>query len=709
MKISVFGILTLASASLFVTSLAARAQTQDEATVRRLAEVIVTATRRETPAFETPYATHALDLATQASERAFRSLPSALDSVPGVMTQKTAFGQESPFIRGFTGFRTLLLVDGIRVNNSVFRDGPNQYWGLVDPLALARLELVKGPSSVVYGSDAIGGTANGLTRAPELRAESAWSRRAYYRFSSAEESHIGRGEISANVGDQFGFIGGASYKTFGDLRAGGDTGQLSHTGYDELDSDAKFVFAPREHLRVTLAWQHAEQEAVPRWHSTVFSKSFAGTTLGTDLQRDTDENRDFAYARLDADDLGGAVERAQFTVSYQRHGETEFRVPANGRLQIQGFRVDTLGVGAQFESPATRLGTWTFGADYYRDWVDSHGARQLVAGGPLVPQPRGTVADDASYDLVGAFAQDELNVGEKWTVTAGGRYTFARAEAGVVDPDPAALPNVGPLADDWNSVVGSGRALFRATEHWHLFAGISQGFRAPNLSDLTRFDTARSGELETPSPNLKPEQFISYEVGVKTQHERVNGYAAYFYTDISDMIVRFPTGALINGQPEVTRANSGRGFVHGVELAGEWRVGGGWSLWGDVTWMEGELETPVSPGVSATAPLSRVQPATAHLGGRWRAPQKRWWIETAVTLAARADKLSFEDQRDTQRIPPGGTPGYAVWHVRGGWRVREGVDVFAGIENILDKDYRVHGSGINEPGRNAIVGAEVKF
>ncbi len=87
--------------------------------------------------------------------------------VPGVIVQKTGHGQGSPFLRGFTGFRTLLLIDGIRLNNSVFRDGPNQYWNTVDPFTIGQLEIIKGPSSVLFGSDAIGGTVNVVTRSRE--------------------------------------------------------------------------------------------------------------------------------------------------------------------------------------------------------------------------------------------------------------------------------------------------------------------------------------------------------------------------------------------------------------------------------------------------------------------------------------------------------------------------------------------------------------
>lgn len=98
--------------------------------------------------------------------------------------------QGSPYLRGFTGFRTLMLIDGIRLNNSTFRDGPNQYWNTVDSLALERLELVCGPSSVLYSSDAIGGTVNALSLGrQEYPGGFDWDARTFYRFASAEDSH----------------------------------------------------------------------------------------------------------------------------------------------------------------------------------------------------------------------------------------------------------------------------------------------------------------------------------------------------------------------------------------------------------------------------------------------------------------------------------------------------------------------------------------
>jgi len=129
-----------------------------------LDEIIVTASRRSEKAFVVPYTVNVQDARELIENRQVRTLAEALRELPGVMVQKTGHGQGSPYIRGFTGLRTLFLIDGIRLNNSTFREGPNQYWNTVDPFSVQRLELVKGPSSALYGSDAIGGTVNAISR-----------------------------------------------------------------------------------------------------------------------------------------------------------------------------------------------------------------------------------------------------------------------------------------------------------------------------------------------------------------------------------------------------------------------------------------------------------------------------------------------------------------------------------------------------------------
>lgn len=109
-----------------------------------------------------------------------------------------------------------------------------------------------------------------------------------------------------------------------------------------------------------------------------------------------------------------------------------------------------------------------------------------------------------------------------------------------------------------------------------------------------------------------------------------------------------------------------------------------------------------------TEPIERLMPPTGRAGLRWNASE-RYWVECSCTIAARADRLSSRDKEDTSRIPPGGTPGYAVYDVRAGWRCSNDIVLSLAVENIADEDYRIHGSGINEPGRNVVLATEWTF
>ncbi len=678
--------------------------------------IVVTATRIEEQNFYVPYTVDVLDGNTLSSERAARTLPEALSETPGVLVQKTGHGQGSPFIRGFTSQRTLLLIDGIRLNNAVFREGPNQYWNTVDPLTIDRLEVVKGPSSVLYGSDAIGGTVSVTTRSREpLREGDAangafdWGRRIYYRFASAENSHASRAELDAAYGTHVGILGGVTYKDFGDLSGGRDIGEMPNTGYEDFDADVKTIVRLRPDLDLVLAFQRVDQDDVPRTHSTIFSKSFRGTTIGTDFKRDLDQIRHLGYAQLHWQPEADWLSRVSFSTSYQQQEEIEVRVRSNARKRRQGFRDGTFGSWVQFESPAP-IGTLTYGVEYYHDEVDSFFKEFEPDGSLRSVRPRGPVADDASYDLLGVYLQDAFRPVERLEVIVGGRFNYAHAEADEVDPDPSSAPNFGDLNEDFSSAVGSLRLVYEMLEEWNLFGGVSQGFRAPNLADLTRFDVARSGEVETPAPDLDPEDFVSFEAGSKLWIEEVGleTYASYHYTLIDGMIVRFPTGNVIDGDPEVTKDNAGDGFLHGVELGLAWNFCGGFTALGSVTWMEGEVDTFIG-STKSRKPLSRLQPATGIIGLRWDSPERKYWVESTVTIVDNQDRLSPRDEADTQRIPPGGTPGYTIYTIRGGAQVIEGLKLFAAVENITDVDYRVHGSGQNAPGTNAILGADWRF
>lgn len=678
----------------------------------RTRPVVVTATRSAEDPFRVPFSTATITR-EQFRRRSYRTTPQALRDTPGVMVQETAHGHGSPYIRGVTSFRNLFLIDGIRLNNSVFRPGPNQYWNTVDPYSLDRLELVKGPSSVLYGSDAVGGTVNAITKDPYTYGSGTdgvtYGGNSYVRYATAENSLHGRGEISVGYthedGSRTGVLFGGTAKNFGDLEGGKAVGTQPATGYEEYAFDLKVEHWFDENTRLVFLHQNLAQDDVPRTHRTVNGITWRGLTSDSDLQRNFDQDRHLSYVQFHKERMGGIIDEVHASVSFHRQEEVRNRVRGSGAAEAQGFDVDTYGAFVQLASDSP-IGRLTYGIELYHDEVDTFFRDGTPTAAEMI---QGPVGDDATYDLLGVYVQDEIQVSDRFSLNLGVRFNYVAADADSVR-DPVTSTQIA-LDDDWNAFVGSARFLYEAVEDTvNVFGGVSQGFRAPNLSDLSRFDSARSGEQEIPAPGLDPENYIQYEIGTKVESENLSLQAAYFYTDIEDQILRFPTGNLNGGNVEVTKDNVGEGHIQGVEFGAAWRVYDCTTLFGNTTWLDGEISNFDNTGSTfAETYPTRLMPITTQIGLRWEEAAGNCWAETVVVRAEDADKLSFGDLRDTSRIPPGGTPSYTVWHIRSGWQVSDQTSVEFLLENITDEDYRVHGSGLNRPGRNFIFGVATTF
>ncbi|MHC4861470.1 MAG: TonB-dependent receptor domain-containing protein [Planctomycetota bacterium] len=643
----------------------------------RLEEMLVTPARREAARFAEPHSVDVVRGEDLSGARAPRNLAEAIAEVPGVVAQRTAHGQGSPFLRALTGFRTLTLIDGVRLNHSAFRDGPNQYFATVDHLSLARMEVVRGPSSVLYGSDSMGGTVNLVPLGPErIGDEYPFGARVLERLASAERSSITRLEVRGGAGPELGFLAGAGRKVYGDLRAG--DGLLRETGFDEWDGDARIVWSPEERLDLTLGYQRVSQDDVPRTHKTVHARSWRGTAVGSERKRELDQVRDLLYLRARWDEPFEGAEEASATISWQRHRETRFRVRGDGRSDRQGFTLHSLGLALEAVL-ATPIGDLTAGVDGYRDLVDSF-SRKYDAGGSLTSEGiQGPVADDATYDLVGIFVEDEVEPVEDLVLRLGVRATYARADAdGVADPVTGEEISI---EEKFRAVTGSVRVCYLGLDGWNLYGGVSQAFRAPNLSDLTRFDSARSDELETPSPGLDPEHALGLEIGARADVGRLRGEVAVFHTILRDLIQRFPTGRTVDGDREVTKANVGDGLVRGLEVgpsrprgarrAGTGSIGfprsrGGWvsatartracSPWSGRAWPTGPTGSPRgtkrTPSGSRRAERPDTPRSTRRCRIGWpRAPPSAWrWrtsrtAPTASTARARTSRVATSSSR----------------------------------------------------------------
>ena len=704
-----------------VVAFAAETNAPDPATsavATNLPTIVATASRVGRPLHETPAMISRMD-EKQLTEQGTRSLPEAFKDDPSVRTQKTSPGQGSPYLRGFTGFRTLLLIDGIRLNNAVFRNGPNQYWSTVDCYSLAAIEMLKGPASVLYGSDAVGGTVQAFSYEPEYAeaGEYRYGSRLLTRFSSAERSVIGRaqGEVAT---DSTAIHAGVTYKNSGDLQGGHDTGRQRKTGYMELDYDLKARIKMAGDREIVLAWQSVEQDDVWRTHKTIYGISWEGTTIGDELSRTFEQNRRLAYLQFrdDAPTWFYDTLKATLFCHIQEEDQAAVSKPTAQTATWDGFTVVTPGLNMELMKE-TDLGTFVYGLDYSRDIVDTY--NHEVKNGVATERIQGPVADNSSYDLAGLFVEDRIPLGDHFEVTPGVRGTYAHATVGdyyAVAPGGTNPEQRGQSFEKtWYDVSGNIRLSYFVTEDRALmfYTGLGQAFRSPNLSDMTSYRASKSNTYSTPSPDVDPEHYLTYELGGKWMKNGFTLQAAWYYTWMRDQI----TSVYEQNGTDIlsTSANSGNGTVQGAEIDAAYDVTANWVVRGGIAWSEGYTDTYTKDSANRIVTVNNDNLRTAPLAGfaalRWQTSDKRLFVEFYNQAVDREERLTYSERHagDTQRIPPNGTPGYYTAGLRGGWQVCEIVNVGITVDNILDKDYRVHGSGSNEAGRNFILSLDLRF
>lgn len=676
--------------------------------------LVVTATRSEELESTAPYTTAYLDSKFLADGQ-IRTLPDALQYVPGVLVQKTAYGHGSPFIRGFTGRQNLLLVDGVRVNNSTFRGGPVQYWNTVDPLAIDHIEVIKSQGSVLYGSDAIGGTVNSFTKSSRFMEEAAGQTyvggSGFYEYrTNGTGSNVGRIEAETGVGGKFGIMLGASAKDYGDIESN-DIGLMRNTGYTEKDLDFRFDWAVTPESTITFATHNVNQDGISRWHRTLENPGWIDgshvAAPGKWTEDTYDQERSLTYLRYAGvnPQANAPITRWSATLSYQTSDDSEFQnrfpdkpVTDSGVLRASSIDVNTIGFDLQLESPVGP-GSLIYGLDYYHDEVDSDGYQSDLVGGPRKESL--PVADDSDYNLLGIYSQYIWKPVEPLEITAGARYTYADASLG-------RFSGGKDESRHWDDTVGSLRGIYSLNTSWSVYGGISQAFRAPNLDDLTGNLSAKSGAPVAGDPNVDPEKFLTYELGTRRQTETTSVNLAAFYTDVDDLIVSAYTD---NTLATSIATNAGKGYIYGLELEGAWRFHPQWTLSGFAAWQEGRTESPVViGGPQVDKPNTRQLPLSGSVALRWDNSAGKFWVEGRLIGATEEDRITAIDQAaDDQRIPTGGTPGYVVAALRSGWHVNEHLDLTCGLENIINQDYRIHGSGQNEAGFGGVLGVMMKW
>ena len=687
-------------------------------------ETVVTASRAEERRFEATRSVSVTDRDALIAQQS-RSVPESLLETPGMFMQQTNRGAGAPILRGLVGPHNLILVDGVRFNTSVFRTGPNQYLATSDPFALRRVEVVRGPSSVLYGDGAMGGVINLLSSEPgSYEGSIGWGGNALAGFASADRGGSGALQLEAG-GAGFAALAGISGNWFGPLTAGGGARQPV-SDYQTYGARAKLRYAPDRTWDLTGAYLGTRVDNAGR-----------ADNLGKGDLRWYDNVDHLSYLRFRLRDIA-VLDEFRVTVSHHRVDEQieRFGCATDGdgvvldrtaclalleaqltRKRRYLDRVDVLGGqidgGLSFLERRIRL---KIGAEVFLEFVDSARADARPDDGWVFQdKDRGNFSDGSRYTTLGVFAHGR---GTVWdfgddvgllAISGGARFSYFAARA----PD---VPELGDVEYDHHGFVGSAGIQFLNRRWFNIYASFLQGFRAPNLQESTVLgDTGTN--FEVPNDSLGPERSNTLEVGARVHQGPVSAGAAYYHSWLTDFIDREDTTwqgqGEIDGKQVVHRVNAAAGRYQGVE--GDFNV----ALWrfsvnGAVTWTRGEVED----AAGEVEPARRVPPLFGRGGLRYDHPDRSFHVEAFVLWAARQDRLNPGDEKDqricqvwpysgTLRDNCNGTPAWFTPNLRGGYRISEALRMDLALLNLTDERYRLHGSGFDAPGfdvRASLVG-----
>lgn len=685
----------------------------DSAGIYQFNEIVVTATRRALLYKDVPRTVSVVS-GRALEEQAPSTTPDALRELPGVLVQKTNLGGGSPFIRGLTGKQVLILVDGVRLNNATFRYGPNQYLNTVDPYAAERIEVVHGPGSVLYGSDALGGVVHirtplGVEEGDEPR-DPRHRARLYQRLASAERSTATRLDVSGTAGALSYAIGG-SYKHFGDLRAGNGAspvgavdidGVQPHTGYDEMGLSASLRYRLGARSLLKAGYLAARQDDVPKTNNLIRSRYLTEPDL---INASAPQQLHLGYLAYERKIPGVlSMLRAHGSVNVQSEGRKR-RMASWTATQFEEDRVRSLGIGAQATSVLVARQMLTVGFDVYHDRIASKGY-EITDTAERIDR-RGHFPDGTAYSNVGLYLQDEWQPANWLGLKLGTRFSRfqIRSDFGGLRVGP--LGPLGVMKETYSDLTWSAEALWYLRSGLSLYTNIARGFRAPNVDDLA-VDGAWDSGRDVPNPEVAPEKVVQYETGLRVDNRIFMFEAALFYNRYSDLIERTYLDDGLDGEPGTSDDlfqfdNVAKAVIRGAETRGRWYVAhtghGSFSVSGNASYIRGQ-------NVTAEQPIRRIPPAMALVGIRWDSGKA--WGELFARGASRQSRLSAGDIRD-ERIPDGGTPAWMTVNARGGYVFSDNVRFHLGLENVTNERYRIHGSGIDEPGFNIVMGAAISF
>ncbi len=658
-----------------------------------------------------------------------------------VFVQKSQLGGGSPMIRGFATNRVLLVVDGVRMNNAIYRSGNLQNVISIDPLTIQSAEVIFGPGSLVYGSDAIGGVMDFHTIRPELATDSKPYIRGsvFSRYSSANHENTGQAQLSAG-GKKWALFSSARYSHFDDLQMGKYGGQDSYlrpeyvarqqqqdvilsnpnpriqrnSGYDQLNLLQKLRFRPTKYLDLQYSFTYAATGDAPRYDRLIQYRSgalrFAEWYYGPMIWRM--HNVQAEHTRSTA-----LYDKARLVIAYQNYDESRVdrsRTSVFRNIQREKVHAANINWDAVKSIGPGRL---FYGVEHVTNKVGSDGQRVNIETAESVPAVS-RYPDGSNWTTSGIYGSYKLNILPALTMNTGLRYSYNTLSANfdssfIKFPYEEAVLNSGAL-------TGSSGLSYNLNENFQINATLSTGYRMPNVDDIGKLFESTPGIITVPNPGLRSEYAWNMELGIVKQiPEKLRIEVNGFYTLLTNAIVRRPfsfNGAdsiFFDGRMSGVEAlqNVARATVWGLQLSALWQIYDGISLETHANWVNGQ-ETDDEQDIAV--PLRHAPPFYGSAFLRYRT--KKLFLETALQYNGEItnDKLAPSEQQKTDlyATDANGNPYSPSWYtinLRASTPIHHAAIFTIAWENITNRRYRPYSSGIVAAGANLVLSLKVSF
>lgn len=609
---------------------------------------------------------------------------------PGYYVQRTGPGQGNVLIRGLKGSEILHVVDGFRLNNSFFRNAPNQYLALVDAHALSQIEAIRGPVSALHGSDAMGGLIYLHTAELAPGEASALGRINAGYDSSTLGRHL---HLRAGArGPRLGALVWATAQSLGSAQLAGAARRDPLTAYDAGGGGARVAWALDDARQLKLNLQQYEQPSTPRYDALV--PGFAAQPESSEFVYGPQQRRFAQIVYSDQAGLG-VFDRWQLQMGQQRLRDDRISRDLNAPTrQFEQNQSVLDGFSATFEVDRDRWRA-VVGVDRYHDEVSSARQRQALADGSqqLIAA---RFPDGSTQDQTGIFGSVDALLNEHLDTMLSLRLTRSEVDLAATTVAP------GVRLDDSGAAAHLSIGWQLAPTQRLMF-NLGQGYRAPNIFDLGTLGDRPGNRFNAPNPDLAAERLLSADIGWRHDGERLTVEAFVYASRFRDKIEGVATGeTTASGRQIVQNRNLGRVDYRGAELGLRYRLDT-WAFQASSTATWGANRATDG----STEPADRVPPVFGRLGVE-RTIEGGWDAELYLDYAQRQDRLSARDRSDA-RIDPEGSAGFTVLGGRIGRQFNDALRVDLTLINLTDQQWREHGSGIDGAGRGVAVELNYEF